>query len=164
MTKAGAIVAYIGLGSNLENPQQQVLRAYESMKLIPSCQCIELSPLYQSKAVGPEQPDYINAVAKLKTQLSPIQLLDQLQSIEQDQKRVRIEHWGPRTIDLDILLFGETLCNTERLTIPHPHMQNRNFVLAPLLDIEPELSMPSGQTAQAMLDRCGLDNLAPIAT
>lgn len=153
-------IAYIGMGSNLSGPIKQVQIAYRSINEIESIRCIALSPLYQSKAVGPgEQPDYINAVAKLSTSLTPLALLDALQGIEQQQKRIRQQHWGPRTIDLDILLYNQISCNSERLVLPHPHMTVRNFVLAPLLDIEPDLTMPSGQTVRALLTHCGLNDL-----
>lgn len=155
-------IAYIGLGSNLCEPITQVLTAYASMALMPGCRCLELSPLYQSKAIGPEQPDYINAAAKIETRLSPFALLEELQKIEQTQKRVRNEHWGPRTIDLDILLFGSQSLNTERLTIPHSFIRERNFVLAPLLDLEPTLKIPSGESIASLLTLCSQNELRKL--
>lgn len=157
-------IAFIGLGSNLENPREQVLSAMSEMNLLAQTQVIQVSRLYQSKAVGPEQPDYINAVAALQTELIPIQLLDALQSIEQAHHRVRKEHWGPRTLDLDLLLYGDETIDLPRLKVPHPFLSQRNFVLIPLADIEPHLTLPSGDAIQKLIEQIGYAGLAAIET
>lgn len=151
---------YIGLGSNLADPVSQVRRAYRAVGQITDCTALQLSPLYVSKAVGPAgQPDYINAAAQVTTTLSPIQLLERLQNIEFEQQRVRTEHWGPRTIDLDILLFGDAIISTPRLTVPHAYLKRRNFVLAPLLDLNPELRLPDRTSVADILAEIGMTDL-----
>lgn len=157
------IDAYIGLGSNLDNPIRQVKTALEALGHLDSSEFQSASPLYRSAPVGPAgQPDYINAVAHIRTKLSPLSLLDELQAIEQSHQRVRSVHWGPRTLDLDILLYGQNSVNSERLTIPHTHMLDRNFVLIPLFDINPDLVLPDGTKLSkiiAKIDKEGLDPL-----
>src|SRR5690625_6610165 len=101
--------AYIGLGSSLENPRNQVTAALDELNQLPRCRLVAASKLYQSEPLGPPQPDFINAVAALETTLSPLELLDQLQELEQRHQRVRREHWGPRTLDLDLLLYGDQI-------------------------------------------------------
>jgi len=134
---------YIGLGSNLQNPEQQIKAAFIELGQIPATQLLKHSPLYRSAAVGPAgQPDYINACAALDTTLDPHTLLDALQAIETVHQRIRKEHWGPRTLDLDILLFGDQMIHTERLQVPHPYLCRRNFVLYPLADIAAETPLP----------------------
>lgn len=135
---------YIGLGSNLSNPEEQVLKALESLKTLPESQWVTHSKLYFSRPQGPQdQPDFVNAVALLKTRLSPIALLDKLQALEQSQGKVKKRHWGERLIDLDILLYGNETLNTQRLVIPHPFMTERDFVLLPLAEISPDLTLPN---------------------
>ena len=158
------IRAYIGLGSNLENPRQQVVDALGELQDISRTHLVEHSNLYRSDPVGPAgQPDYINAVACMETDLDAEQLLDELQAIEQAHERVRIEHWGPRTLDLDILLFGDQVINSERLTVPHAFMCERAFVLYPLADIAPDLRLPNGIDLQQLLHQCPMGTLEPIA-
>lgn len=152
---------YIGIGSNLETPVKQVLQGWLAMHALPDTHCLNLSGLFVSTAVGPgSQPDYINAAASLTTQLSPIELLDALQSIEHRQKRVREQRWGPRTLDLDILLIDDTIIDHPRLQVPHPRLQERNFVLAPLLDLNPTLTLPGGTSLQTLLRQCGDSGLS----
>lgn len=154
-------LAYIGIGSNLDHPLEQIRTAVSHITRLPSTKAIELSPIYCSGAVGPgEQPDYLNAVAKLTTSAFPEHLLDELQHIEDMQRRVRSERWGPRTIDLDILLFDRQVINTPRLTVPHPFMTERNFVLVPLLDLDPNLHMPQGLAISDLISVIGRDNLS----
>ncbi|HWV15078.1 MAG TPA: 2-amino-4-hydroxy-6-hydroxymethyldihydropteridine diphosphokinase [Cellvibrio sp.] len=149
------ILAYIGLGSNLDNPRQQIERAFVELDAIADSRLIARSALYSSKAVGPgQQPDYINAVALVSTQLNPLALLDALQAIEQAHQRVRIEHWGPRTLDLDLLLYGEQTIADTRLQVPHPYLSQRNFVLYPLADIAPDLILPDGRSLGSLLELC----------
>lgn len=157
----GAMTVYVGIGSNLEVPVQQVVQGWLAMHALPITHCSNLSGLFVSAAVGPgKQPDYINAAARLTTQLSSIELLDALQSIEHRQKRVREQKWGPRTLDLDILLIDDTVINHPRLRVPHPRLQERNFVLAPLLDLDPNLALPDRTTVQTLLSRCGDQGLS----
>ena len=160
-----SLSAYIGLGSNLENPREQVTRAFTELAQLSKSELIAQSPLYQSSPVGPaDQPDYINAVALIKTQLSPLELLDALQSIEQAHRRIRREHWGPRTLDLDILLLDNLILQDERLTVPHPFMKVRSFVLYPLADIAPELILPCGTHIRELVSQCNKDGLMRAAT
>lgn len=134
---------YIALGSNLDTPIQQLNLALGSLAQLKSCKLSAVSSFYQSKPLGPQdQPDYVNAVACLKTELDPIALLDQLQHIENQQGRVRLRRWGERTLDLDILLYGNEIIQNERLTIPHYDMKNREFVIIPLYEIAPHLILP----------------------
>jgi 2-amino-4-hydroxy-6-hydroxymethyldihydropteridine diphosphokinase len=133
-----SFLVYIGLGSNLEGPRGQVERALEELAGLPQSRLLRHSRLYRSAPLGPEgQPDYINAVAALETALSPLDLLDELQRIETLHGRVRGERWGARTLDLDLLLFGEERIELPRLKVPHPEMANRAFVLIPLAEIAP---------------------------
>lgn len=155
-------LAYIGLGSNLESPLDQVTRAFQELAKLPNTRLLARSALYRSRAVGPEQPDYINAVAQLETRLSPLELLDALQAIEQAHRRVRIQHWGPRTLDLDLLLYGEETIQHPRLNVPHPYLTQRAFVLYPLADINPNLEFPGGQSLQSALDQCPFEGLVRL--
>lgn len=133
---------FVALGSNLENPTQQLNQAIDSINALG--EIVKVSPFYKSTAVGPgEQPDYINAALELNTKLSPIALLDALQAIENSQGRVRTIRFGPRTLDLDILLFNNNVIREERLEIPHPRMFERNFVIFPLMDIAANLVFPN---------------------
>ncbi|WP_438765944.1 2-amino-4-hydroxy-6-hydroxymethyldihydropteridine diphosphokinase [Kushneria sp. TE3] len=137
--------AWIGLGSNLDHPQQQVLNAFEGLAGLPLTRLSARSPLYSSRPVGPQdQPDFVNAVVVLDTLLSPLALLDQLQALEQRHRRVRQRHWGPRTLDLDLLLYDEHALNLPRLVVPHPWLSSRAFVVQPMLDIDPGLCLPDG--------------------
>lgn len=162
------VVAYIGLGSNLENPQMQVEAAFTELDRLPDSELLERSSLYASAPMGPaDQPDYINAAAALKTGLSPLALLDGLQAIEQRHRRKRTVHWGPRTLDLDILLYGEQQIDNHRLQVPHPGMALRNFVLYPLAEIAGNLDVPGADTLKSLLAQCrdtGLQRLNEIAS
>ena len=152
--------AYISLGSNLVDnagvePATQLDHAIHSLSQHPDITVVSTSHRYQTRAIGPGiQADYINAVVKLDTQLSPLNLLDCLQSIEQAQGRVRTIRWGARTLDLDILLYDLQVIDTERLTIPHPRMVERAFVLAPLADLDTTISLPSGESLLNLLANC----------
>jgi len=153
---------YIAVGSNLSDPVQQAKQAIDALKKLPDSQFIQASSLYSSKPMGPEdQPDYINAVVQIETQLSPTDLLDQTQRIELEHGRVRKdERWGPRTLDLDILLYGEQIIETERLTIPHYGMKTREFVLYPLAEITPNLILPDGSKLQVLLQSVARNGLS----
>lgn len=150
---------YIGLGSNLDGPHDQLDRALRSLSTSSDIELVAVSDRYQTPPIGPSQPDYINAVAQLQTSLSPEALLDRFQSIEQQQDRVRTLRWGPRTLDLDILLYDNMHCDTERLTIPHPRMAERGFVLLPLADINRDLTLPGGKTVSQLLANCSLQGI-----
>ncbi|MDC9598594.1 2-amino-4-hydroxy-6-hydroxymethyldihydropteridine diphosphokinase [Xenorhabdus anantnagensis] len=138
---------YIAIGSNLANPLQQVDNALAALKKIPDTTLVVQSSFYRTKPMGPQdQPDYLNLAVALDTQLSPETLLDHTQSIELEQGRVRKdERWGPRTLDLDIMLFGDHIIATERLTIPHYGLKQREFMLYPLAEIAPNLVFPDGE-------------------
>lgn len=155
-------LAYIGLGSNLEDPLAQVTRAFGELAELPQTRLAARSAIYSSLPIGPEQPDYINAVAQLDTQLEPLALLDALQAIEQAHQRVRIQHWGPRTLDLDLLLYGDETIDLERLKVPHPYLTQRSFVLYPLADISPDLHLPDGTPLADLLSRCPPDGLVRL--
>ena len=155
-------LAYIGLGSNLQSPRDQVTSALDELARLPACQLIKASSLYRSAPLGPAQPDYINAVAALGTELEPLALLRQLQALEQQHGRLRLERWGPRTLDLDLLLYDDVEMATEVLTLPHPEMVNRNFVLIPLAEIAPDLQMADNRPLTAWVADCSHDGLERI--
>ncbi|UZE95876.1 2-amino-4-hydroxy-6-hydroxymethyldihydropteridine diphosphokinase [Alkalimarinus alittae] len=146
---------YIGLGSNLDEPTKQLKVALSTLAKLPATELISHSSFYSSKPVGPQdQPDFVNAVAQLKTTLSPEALLQQLQTIERNQGRIKKRHWGERTIDLDILMFGNQTINTPELTVPHKEISNRDFVLKPMLELEPTLALPNGTSLLSLLQSC----------
>lgn len=154
---------YIGLGSNLENPLAQLHSAIAHLQQQPDIHNLELSQLYRSKPVGPQdQPDYINAVARFDTELDGIATLDLLQGIEQAHRRVRERHWGPRTLDLDILLFNQETIEHPRLNVPHPYMLERGFVIRPLLDLAPEQLLHNGKTVAEHLVQLDTSDLVVI--
>jgi len=148
-------LAFIALGSNLASPLDQVNAAIAALGEIPDSRIVACSSLYRTPPLGPpDQPDYLNAAVALETTLAPEALLDHTQRIELQQGRVRkAERWGPRTLDLDIMLFGEMTVQTARLTIPHYDMKNRGFMLWPLFEIAPDLHFPDGESLQAVLAR-----------
>lgn len=155
--------AYIGLGSNLDDPRMQVTQALTELKRLPDTVWVGASSLYRSDPVGPAgQPDYINAVAVIDTLLPAETLLDELQRIEQAHHRVRKIHWGPRTLDLDIILFGDAIISTDRLLVPHPFAHERNFVLWPLAEVAPDLIFPDGRSINDLLVSCALGTLEKI--
>lgn len=143
---------YVGLGSNLSDPQSQIHLAVDALKNSKLCNLTNLSSLYFSRPMGPQdQPDYMNAVAEITTHLSPLNLLDELQAIENLAGRVRKDNrWGARILDLDILLFDNEVINNERLTVPHYGLELREFVLLPLAEISPELVLPNGNNILAL--------------
>lgn len=150
-------LAYIALGSNLASPLAQVQAAIHALGEIPRSRVVNVSSFYRTPPLGPQdQPDYLNAAVALETTLSPEALLDHTQRIELQQGRVRkAERWGPRTLDLDIMLFGDAVINSERLTVPHYDMRNRGFMLWPLFEIAPDLHFPDGMALRAVLDDLG---------
>jgi 2-amino-4-hydroxy-6-hydroxymethyldihydropteridine diphosphokinase len=156
-------VAYIGLGSNLDDPRRQVSQALVELGGMPGSRLLASSSLYRTPPMGPPgQPDYINAVAQIETALSPHALLDALQAIERAHDRVRTVRWGPRTLDLDLLLYDQQEIADERLCVPHPGLTERAFVVLPLLEIAPTLRVPGfGALAErgAQLDSYGIHRL-----
>ncbi|GAB2944546.1 2-amino-4-hydroxy-6-hydroxymethyldihydropteridine diphosphokinase [Hafnia psychrotolerans] len=155
------IRVYIALGSNLAKPVDQVNCALEALAHMPRTKLVVCSSFYRSKPLGPQnQPDFLNAVVVLDTHLPAEELLDATQAIEQNQGRVRkAERWGPRTLDLDLLLYGNQVINTERLIVPHYDMKNREFMLYPLAEIAPALIFPDGESLQEVLTRVPLNGL-----
>lgn len=147
---------YVGLGSNQASPLVQIRQALAALGEIPNTLLVRHSSLYASEPMGPQdQPDYVNAVAMLDTSLTPIALLDELQSIENAQGRVRKnQRWGPRTLDLDMLLYGHQEIDLPRLTVPHYGMKERAFVLYPLAEISPDLVLPGGIPLKSVLQNC----------
>ena len=147
--------AWIGLGSNLGRPREQLGRAFAALEDLPRTLLAARSGLYRSAPMGPaDQPDYLNAVALLETELEPLALLDRLQSIERAQGRQRGRRWGPRTLDLDLLLYDELVMDHPRLQLPHPGIGKRDFVLAPLLEVAGELEIPGRGRASRLLAKC----------
>jgi 2-amino-4-hydroxy-6-hydroxymethyldihydropteridine diphosphokinase len=136
--------AYVGVGSNLEDPRAQVLAAIARLGQLPRTRLVLASKLYRSRPFGPvAQPDFVNAVAGILTELEPPALLKELHGIESAMGRPeRHEHWGPRIIDLDLLAFGSERRKEPELTLPHPGIVERNFVLYPLAEIAPDLELP----------------------
>lgn len=155
---------YIGLGSNLADPAEQLRSAVAALGQLPGCRFVGVSAFYQSDSLLPGQPRYTNAVAALDTALAPLALLDALQAIENDQGRERLERWGPRTLDLDILLFGDRLIDEPRLKVPHYQMQERAFVLYPLAELAPQdLRLADGRTLTDLLAACPFVGLERIS-
>jgi len=156
--------AYIGIGSNLADPRRQVERAIDELAQLPHTRLLASSRLYRSAPLGPvEQPDYINAVAALDSDLAAHAVLDELLRIEVTHGRVRgSDRWGPRTLDLDLLLYGDAVINDGRLIVPHPGLAQRNFVLYPLRDIAPDLVIPGDGTVSAAAARCPRHDLAAL--
>lgn len=135
--------AFIGLGSNLDGPASQIDKAVASIGSLPESAVVAVSCYYQSAPLGPvDQPDFVNAVIRVDTGLMATDLLQLLHGIERAQGRIRRERWGPRTIDLDLLVHGDTVSSSTRLRLPHPGIAARNFVLLPLREIAPDLKIP----------------------
>ncbi len=148
--------AYVGLGSNLNHPVRQIRSALASLDSITATCCVAYSSLYRSKPLGERaQPDYVNAVAALDTHLSAHELLQELHFIEAQHGRVRDgDRWGPRTLDLDLLLYGDQTHEGEALTVPHPGLPVRDFVLFPLHEIAPELHIPGAGSLANLMASC----------
>jgi 2-amino-4-hydroxy-6-hydroxymethyldihydropteridine diphosphokinase len=147
-------VAYVGIGSNLNDPRAQVVQALEELDALPHTRLVKKSSLYRSAPVGyAAQPDFVNAVAQLETGLPAERLLGELQAIEQRHGRSRSFANAPRTLDLDLLLFGAAQLNTATLQVPHPRMHERAFVLKPLLEIAPQLPFTLDACANQDVER-----------
>jgi len=154
------VIAYIGLGSNLEQPLKQVQAALSELDDLPQTRLLQGSSLYRSKPMGPsDQPDYINAVAALETGLAADELLRELQGLEVLHQRVREARWGPRTLDLDLLLYGDESIKSEHLTVPHAGLAERDFVLRPLFEIAPDLILPDNRALVDLLQGCSSHGL-----
>lgn len=148
--------AYIGLGANLGDPRTQLDAACVALAALPDSTFVRRSPLYLTAPLGgpPGQPDYLNAVAALDTALAPDVLLAHLQAIEAEHGRTREVRWGPRTLDLDLLLYGDAVVDEQALCVPHPRLHQRAFVLYPLADLAPDLCVPGLGTLQRLLAGC----------
>jgi 2-amino-4-hydroxy-6-hydroxymethyldihydropteridine diphosphokinase len=157
-------IVYIGLGSNIKGPVQQLERAIQALGQLAAGKLVAISSYYSNPPMGlARQPDYVNAVVCLQTTLAPVQLLDKLQAIEARQGRKREYRWGPRSIDLDILLYGQITVDTERLKIPHPGLCERNFVLYPLQEIAPELEIPGRGKIAGLVKNCEYGGLRKLS-
>jgi len=158
------VTAYIGLGSNLSEPIKQVQAAIHAIQQLEQSDVSNISSLYLSKPMGPQdQDDYINAVLAIATDLSAIELLDALQAIENKAGRVRKDNrWGARILDLDIILYGDEVINTERLTVPHYGMHEREFVLLPLAEIAAELILPSGNRVKDLSQKISVNAMVKL--
>lgn len=143
--------AYIGLGANLGNPSAAVLAAAQAIGELPRTRLVALSSLFRSKPIDAHGPDFINAVAHIQTQLTALELLAALQALETGAGRARPFRNAPRTLDLDILLYGDVVSSTPTLTLPHPRMHERRFVLWPLAELAPQLEFPGLGSLQHLL-------------
>ena len=155
---------FVALGANLGDPLAHIKAAQLALAELATPGSLRHSPLYRSQPMGPaDQPPYINGVSTFDTSLAPLALLDALQAIEQSEGRVRKdERWGPRTLDLDILLYGSLVMEDPRLTLPHYGMKQREFVLYPLADLSPNLVLPCGSTLAQLLTLCPTNGLTPL--
>lgn len=157
------MLAYIGLGSNLNNPKQQIKNALIALDSMQDVKVVALSSLYQSSPIdGSKQPDYINAVCEVNTHLTALELLTMCQNIETKQRRVREKKWGARTIDLDIITYGMQVIASKKLITPHPEMMNRAFVLVPLAEIEPNFKVPVLGPIQELIDKLEISELIKL--
>lgn len=158
-------MAYVALGSNLDDPRAQVAAGMNELAALPGTELEARSSLYESEPMGPQdQPDYVNAVVRLRTELSPEALLDSLQAIEERHGRQRTRHWGARTLDLDILLYGERRIAGPRLQIPHPGIAVRSFVLYPLAELDDQLEIPGLGSVPELLGACPKGRLVRLDT
>lgn len=155
---------YVGLGSNLAQPEQQVSQALRAIESLPASHISATSSLYISRPMGPQdQPSYVNAVVEVQTEMQAVEFLHCLQKIELEHGRVRkAERWGPRTLDLDVLIFGTQVIDSVELTVPHYGMKEREFVLYPLHEIAPELQLPNGPKLTELLINCPLNGLEKL--
>ena len=155
---------FVGLGSNLDEPLRQVSQAFDELAELDETQLLAVSPCYRSPPLGPPgQSDYINAVAMLDTSLAPLVLLDALQAIENNHGRTRDVRWGSRTLDLDVLLYGDRIIDlSPRLCVPHPEMLNRAFVLIPLHDLASDLTVPGHGKLDALLENQSREGLQRV--
>ena len=156
-------LAYVGIGSNLENPREQVKQAFDELGNIPRTRLTRKSSLYRSDPMGhADQPEFVNAVAELDSTLSPLEILRQLKQIENLHGRERSFPNAPRTLDLDLLLFEKRIFRHSDLTLPHPRMHERAFVLKPLLEIAPDAFIPGIGLAKTSLEKISLQKAERI--
>lgn len=155
---------YIALGSNLEHPVEQIKLAMRALGSLAQSRLIRLSALYESVPVGPPgQPNYVNAVVAMLTQLSPHALLDELQAIENEQGRTRDgQRWGPRTLDLDILMYADQCIDDDRLRVPHVELHKRDFVLGPWLELTPHVTVPTHGPVHLLAAALDMSNLMKL--
>ncbi|GAB4267699.1 MAG: 2-amino-4-hydroxy-6-hydroxymethyldihydropteridine diphosphokinase [Methylomicrobium sp.] len=165
MNDSPVVVAYIGLGSNLDNPIEQIRNAQQKIAALPGIDETGFSSLYRSPPMGPQdQPDYVNAVMSIATKCSAIDLLHALQTIEQLHGRIRRgERWGARTLDLDVLLYGDREIDLPDLTVPHVGIAERAFVLYPLYELAPALTIPGKGTLADLVANCPKGGLQRIS-
>ena len=157
------MLAYIGLGSNLQNPKMQIENALSALSEVDGIELKNVSSFYESKPLlDMPGPNYLNAVCKLNTQLGAIDLLDTCQAIENNQKRIRNVKWGSRTIDLDILLYEQQVISSDRLSIPHPEMIDRAFVMVPLHELDKEINVPLLGPVKKLMDRINILDVKKI--
>ena len=155
--------AYVGLGSNLGDRAAYLLLGLSALSRLPETRLLRLSPIYETDPVGPPQPPYLNMVAELETELSPKGLLAEMLRIEKALGRERRERWGPRTLDLDLLLYGDLVLEEAGLSVPHPRLHERAFVLVPLLDLLPEGRHPLlGQSFAELLASLDASSVRPL--
>lgn len=149
-------IAYIGLGSNIDNPVSQLMSALNALNSHPRIGLKAVSSFYRNPPMGPQdQPDFVNGVVEIETDLSPEALLDVLIGIEDAHGRARnVKRWGPRSLDLDLLIYDEEIIETDRLTVPHPGIPDRSFVLKPLAEIAPDLVIPGMGSVEHLLEDC----------
>ncbi len=158
-------IAYLGLGSNLSEPLEQVKAALRSIANLPDTKLVATSSFYASKPLGPQdQPDFINAVCQIETALPPLALLKALQLIEREQGRIKKRHWGERLIDLDILLYANQKIQTPELTVPHSQMHLRDFVLIPLAEMAPNLEIPEYGAVEKLIEGLEDSFLIPLSS
>ncbi len=157
------VAAYIGLGSNMDDPVDQVSRALVELDRLPDTSLVSRSGLYRNPPMGGmDQPEYVNAAARIDTMLGPEDLLQELHGIESVHGRVRDGHWGARTLDLDLLLYGATIIDTVDLKVPHPGMHERPFVLYPLYEIAPDLQIPGHGALADLIEKSSAHELKRI--
>ena len=163
--------AFIGLGSNLSgesegqcrDPKTQIKYALKKMDEHSKINVLKVSNFYQTPAIGPgDQPDYINAAAKIETDLEVYELLENLQLIEDQQGRTRTQRWGARTLDLDLLIYDQLIENTQKLTLPHPRAHQRAFVLAPLADLDTDLIIQGHGKVLDLLSDCSMQGIVKL--
>ena len=157
------VVAYVGLGANLGDAQHALLAAAELLRTLPMSEGMKLSRLYRSAPIDSSGPDYVNAVASIETRLPALDLLAELQRIEAQHGRERPYRNAPRTLDLDLLLYGDATIDSPTLTVPHPRMHERAFVLRPLADLAPGLALPGRGAVQALLPAVADQAVEPLA-
>ena len=162
---AGPVTAFVGLGANLGDAAATVRAALQALDVLPQTRLQAASRLYRTPAWGMEaQPDFINAVARVSTTLEPVALLEELLALERRHGRARDreQRWGPRTLDLDLLLYGEQALDVPGLQLPHPHLHQRAFVLVPLLELDPQLVIPGVGPARDAALQLPCSDIVPL--